>query len=149
MPALIIPERLRNAGRCARREKNWPQTRFANFRGGFCGVVFLVVDLPPGSYYASRHRLAVCSIFSTTSHLTLLACATTRRRPSEEQIPFGIGGSMHKGLVLLWLVFTFLAYGNAQSVHHATHMVPSGKGWRIPLTPDTAPAEARPAPSVV
>jgi len=42
---------------------------------------------------------------------------------------------MRKALLLLMLVGGSLTMENAQSVRHATHVVPTGKGWGVE-TPD-------------
>ena len=56
---------------------------------------------------------------------------------------------MRKALLLLMLVGAFLTYGNAQSVRHATHVVPTGKGWGVETPTGISPAEAKPNPAVV
>jgi hypothetical protein len=56
---------------------------------------------------------------------------------------------MRKALLLFVLVGAFLTYGNAQSVRHATHVVPTGKGWGVEAPTGISPAEAKPNPAVV
>ena len=48
---------------------------------------------------------------------------------------------MRKRILTLLLMIAFATYGNAQSIKHATHMVPNGKGWgeqSAELTPGEA-----------
>ncbi len=56
---------------------------------------------------------------------------------------------MRKTFVVLIFMCALVAYGNAQSVRHATHVVPNGKGWGTETPAGIAPAEAIPNPAVV